>query len=175
MSCRSRAAGPRWAAGAKGSCVLCCRLVAGPQPPHHGGTGHPARGRRLHRNRQRVLQRGRPQQVGADRQGRGVPGERLGLGRAGGAGEALGGMGRGTEGDVGSGCPGAGQGWGAPFKSASAGGREVRTWCEESRRAAREGWQGGCTFPPRALPKMGWHSNRNLEGFPTYVLKASNR
>lgn len=60
-------------AGAKGSCLLCCRFVEGPQPPDHGGTGHPARGRRLHRDRQRVLQRGRPQQVGAARRARGAP------------------------------------------------------------------------------------------------------
>lgn len=46
--------------------LLCCRLVAGTQPPHHGGTGHPARRCRLHRDRQCVFQRGRPEQVGAD-------------------------------------------------------------------------------------------------------------
>lgn len=45
--------------------LVCCRLVAGTQPPHHGGTGHPACRRRFHRNCQCVFQRGRPEQVGA--------------------------------------------------------------------------------------------------------------
>lgn len=85
--------------GKKWRFLLCFRLIAGTQPPDHGGTGHPARRRRLHGNRQRVLQRGRPQQVGADRGGPGVDTRGVrGSGQVWGAVEALVGISRDGEG-----------------------------------------------------------------------------